>query len=144
MLFCGRATEDTEDIQANSILDMLRFTSGNANFYFRTLRDHGVFVPHSTRVLVTAAGQYMEAAWNSCCTTFESLYYVYQSTCGPLAACISADSKEGFGMLAAAAKRRDWKLFRIRPKIHMGQHQSLDLLRGEELALNSLCFLTAP
>ncbi|CAE7727737.1 unnamed protein product, partial [Symbiodinium pilosum] len=90
----------------DAIVDTLRYTVHCANFYFRTSREHGVFVPHEVRLLVAAAGENMV---------------------------------EGFGILATLAKQRGLKLFRLRPKIHLSQHQTLDLLRGEHLALNTLC-----
>ena len=46
-------------------------------------------------------------------------------------------------MLAASAKRQGLKLFRLRPKIHLSQHQVIALLDGRDLALNTLCFLLA-
>ncbi|CAE7184339.1 unnamed protein product, partial [Symbiodinium pilosum] len=49
---------------------------------------------------------------------------------------------EGYGLLATAVKKRSWKLFKLRPKIHMSQHQSLLLLQGEDLGFNGLCNLS--
>ena len=51
--------------------------------------------------------------------------------------------KEGYGILATAAKSAGMKLFRLRPKIHLSQHQALDLLKGSHRAVNTMCPLLA-
>ncbi|CAE7261300.1 unnamed protein product, partial [Symbiodinium pilosum] len=47
------------DIQ-HEILETLRYTVQCGNFFYRSLREHGVFIPHETRNLLVAAGQSME------------------------------------------------------------------------------------
>ena len=44
------------------MVDKLRFTVRCANFFFRRLREHGVFVAHEERLLIAAAGEGMTAA----------------------------------------------------------------------------------
>ena len=57
-MLTGGPNNSTQAIQ-DAIVDTLRYTVHCANFYFRTSREHGVFVPHEVRLLVAAAGENM-------------------------------------------------------------------------------------
>ena len=44
------------------MVGQLRFTIRCANYFFRSLREHGVFVEHQARLLIAAAGESMTAS----------------------------------------------------------------------------------
>ena len=46
----------------DEMVKTLAYTVRCANYYFRTLRNHGVFVPHDVRLMVVAAGKGMTAS----------------------------------------------------------------------------------
>ena len=98
-----------------------------------------MFLPHETRLLVAAAGQDMEVPCPEETLTCNSNRVNQACSRGQP----QALAQEGFGRLAASAKTREWKLFRLRPKIHMSQHQSLNNLLGDSLAINQLCLSDA-
>ena len=55
--------EQAKDIGSDPDVATLQYTVKCSNFYFRTLREHGVFVPDDVRLLVSAAGQAMVASY---------------------------------------------------------------------------------
>lgn len=52
-----------------------------------------------------------------------------------------SENKEAFGRLASMAHSRGFKLYRLRPKFHLGCHIVLDLECGGEHSINPVCCL---
>ena len=115
------------------LLSTLRYTIKCCNYFFRTLRKYGLWIPSPACLEAAVAGQDMVAP----CQCLVLRAFTFPCAC-PHPVLPNSLAKEGYGYLATMCHRRNWRLFYLRPKIHLTQHSVISMGALPTRALNPL------
>lgn len=99
--------------------EILRYTCDCCNAFFRRLYEYGTWMPASEAAILVPLGYGMTAPWPQQC--FFSKHEAVELVKSEWRA-FGEWSEEGYAAMARLANDRSFKLYRMKPKLHMLDH----------------------
>ena len=135
VIFKNLSFSQTKDCNTQ-VLQIMRYTISQVNFFFDILYSHGVFLPQSASQVAKTAAFEICVTWPTILPKQNDLQQCFLTPCFAFAA-PNGLTKEGYSQLAGLAFQQNLKLFKWRPKVHMMYEKGM-LLSGTSPTLNPM------